>query len=86
MMIVECVKCGSSELIKQGDFIACVYCRTRFVPQHDNFPKSVAVIALQDDVEKLLSRCKTEPGSRRRLANLILDIDPTNSEALKYLG
>jgi hypothetical protein len=85
MIIVECVKCGSNDLLKDGDFVVCAYCRARFVPQNGDFPASGAVIALHDDVEKLLSRCKAEPASRRRLANLILDIDPTNSEALQYL-
>ena len=42
-------------------------------------------IAINDDVQRLLDKCKREPKNAKRYANLVLDIDPTNREALKYL-
>lgn len=42
-------------------------------------------IALDDDVQRLLKKCKTDPRNARKYANLILDIDPDNEEAYKYL-
>ena len=42
-------------------------------------------IALDDDVERLLKKCRTDPKNARRYANLILDIDPDNAEVYKYL-
>ena len=43
-----------------------------------------STIALDDDVKRLLEKCKTDPKNARRYANLILDIDPDNEEALNY--
>ena len=40
---------------------------------------------LDDDVAKLLRKCRENPARARKYANLILDIDPDNPEALKYL-
>ena len=42
-------------------------------------------IALDDDVARLLEKCRTDPRNARKYANLVLDIDPHNREALKYL-
>lgn len=42
-------------------------------------------IGLDDDISRLLMKCKREPRNARRYANLILDIDPDNQEARKYL-
>jgi DNA-directed RNA polymerase subunit RPC12/RpoP len=42
-------------------------------------------IALDNDVTRLLEKCRTEPWNARKYANLVLDIDPHNREALKYL-
>lgn len=48
-------------------------------------PKTETVIALEDDIQRLLEKCKQEPWKARRYANLILDIDPGNKEAIQYL-
>jgi len=42
-------------------------------------------VSLDSDVERLLLKCHEDPRRAARYANLILDIDPTNEEALKYL-
>lgn len=42
-------------------------------------------IALDDDVVRLLAKCEAEPARARKYANLVLDIDPSNTQALKEL-
>ena len=42
-------------------------------------------ITLDNDVERLLKKCRSEPQNAKKYANLVLDIDPTNREALNYL-
>ncbi len=42
-------------------------------------------IALDDDVQMLLIKCHNDPTQANKYANLILDIDPNNKEAIKYL-
>ena len=42
-------------------------------------------ISLDSDIERLLKKCKEDPKNARKYANLILDIDPDNTEAYKYL-
>jgi len=44
-----------------------------------------STIAINDDISMLLSKCRDDPDNARRYASLILDIDPGNSEALRYL-
>ena len=43
------------------------------------------IVSLEDDVQQLLQKCKMNPANARRYANLILEIDPNNKEAMKYL-
>ncbi len=42
-------------------------------------------IAPDDDVARLLAKCEAEPARARKYANLVLDIDPDNAQALRYL-
>jgi len=51
----------------------------------DDYPPKVAVIDVQSDIKALLKKCIEDPANRRRYTSLILDIDPSNSEVLKYL-
>ena len=46
---------------------------------------SQSTISLGDDVKRVLEKCKSDPRRAKKYANLVLDIDPTNQEALKYL-
>lgn len=85
MKLIECQQCGSSELQEVNGVLVCEYCRSQFVPQTDDLPPVESSIELDSDVAALLKKCEVDPGNRRRYASLILDIDPTNSEALKYL-
>lgn len=85
MKLVECTRCGSKELFVEGGYVVCAYCQSRFSPQAGDLPSRETVIGLDSDIQVLLQKCKDDPANRRRYASLILDIDPTNSEAGKYL-
>lgn len=80
-----CPNCASHEYKEEGKFIKCAYCETRFKKeQKDSFSQGVA-IDLTDDVSRLLQLCKKDPSNRRRYVNLILEMDPYNKMARKYI-
>jgi hypothetical protein len=85
MKLVECSKCGSNELFEESGFVVCAYCRLKFVPSSGDLPNSGAAISVFDDIQELLGKCRSDPANKRRYANLILDLDPTNSEAAQFL-
>jgi len=92
-----CERCGANDLKYEGDYMVCIYCGSRFLPAANetaphktrvsSFGGSSAVsnIAISDDVAQLLNKCKTDRKNAKKYANLILDLDPDNEEALKYL-
>ena len=82
MKLIECSRCGSKELFEDNNVIVCAYCRSRFKPEAN---KGATVIDVQSDVQLLLRKCIDDPANRIRYANLILDIDPSNKEVLRYL-
>lgn len=85
MKLVACVRCGSKELFEESGYIVCAYCQSRFAPQVDDLAAKETVINFHSDIQRLLQKCRDDPVNRRRYANLILDIDPANQEAKKYL-
>ena len=85
MRPIECSKCGSKEMYEEIDYVICAYCRVKFIPSPGDLPRSSTVISVSDDIQQLLAKCRNDPDNRRRFANLILDLDPSNSEALRYL-
>lgn len=84
MEIRSCKRCGSTEFMQKGNGYVCLYCRSAY---HENAGSKSgdSVIAISHDVENLLEKCRTNPSKASKYANLVLDIDPGNSEALKYL-
>jgi len=40
-------------------------------------------ISLESDIERLLQKCRTDPKNKRKYINLILDIDPDNTDIYK---
>lgn len=81
----ECKKCGSSEFYDKEGFRICSYCDAKYTIKRSEVARKSSRVSVNDDVERLLQRIKEEPSNAKRLANLILDIDPHNKEARKYL-
>jgi len=72
-------------LFEEHGFVVCAYCQSRFAPEADDKPQKQTVIGVQSDIDALLQKCSNDPANRRRYASLILDIDPTNAQALQML-
>lgn len=77
---VQCKQCGTNVLREERNYYICEYCGTKFLkkPEREG-------ISLGSDIERLLQKCKTNPNNAKKYANLILDIDQDNKEALKYI-
>jgi len=86
MKIVECAACGSKELVEDSGVVVCVYCQTKYLPERDDAPTRATVITVGSDIDALLQKCRDDPANIRQYVSLILDIDPTNVEAQKYLN
>jgi DNA-directed RNA polymerase subunit RPC12/RpoP len=82
---VVCEKCGANDLYEENGYRICRYCRSKFLLTSNDFSIKGSNITLTDDVIMLLQKCKADPRNARKYANLVLDIDPDNAEALKYL-
>ncbi len=77
MKRVECERCGASEFIEKDGFQVCRYCKTKYrLPKEDKRTH----LSIENDVSRLLSLCKTDPRNKSKYINLILDIDPTNTD------
>ncbi len=85
MKVQKCTNCGSGELLEEGGYWLCAYCGSKFAIEAADVPQKGMGVSLNEDINILLNKCRTDPRNARKLANLILDIDPTNQEALKYL-
>ena len=100
MEALICKNCGANALVRKNSYMVCPYCDSRFAITHEERRSGLfggshhavlshsgvdSAIALDDDVARLLEKCKADPKNARKYANLILDIDPDNEEALKYL-
>lgn len=100
MEALICKNCGANALVRKNEYMVCPYCDSRFaitrekrrsglfdgshhaVLSHSGVDSS---ISLDDDVARLLEKCKSDPRKARKYANLILDIDPDNEDAWIYL-
>lgn len=100
MEALVCKRCGANDLIQKNGYVICSYCNTRYVITKEDRQSWFggnehlsalsrggveSTIALEDDVARLLKKCESNPAKARKYANLILDIDPDNEEALKFL-
>ena len=99
MEALICKNCGANALTRKADYLVCPYCDSRFAITNEDRHKGLfggshaslsqagvnSSIALDDDVAKLLKKCKADPKNAKKYANLVLDIDPDNMEAYKYL-
>lgn len=82
-----CDRCGSSEFSWNGAVRICAYCRTPYTSRKAaNGTGAIdSEIGIVDDIGRLLAKCRADPCNAKRYANLILDLDPSNIEALAYL-
>ena len=94
MIDFTCKKCGNPKLEKKNGMYYCPFCGSIFLPDiHEQKAMQMGSkaancstsIDLRGDIDILLEKCKTEPENARKYANRILDIDPTNIEAIIYL-
>lgn len=85
MKAIRCEHCGGDLIIEKDGYRICGYCKSKFVIPKEERKAPNAVIDLNDDVARLLEKCKKEPFRAKRYAALILEIDPTNTEAQKIM-
>lgn len=98
MKTLQCPNCGSDDLKSVDNYFVCRYCGSRILPSEEeqkilfknngSSTEHSAVnsgIGLENDIAGLLKKCEADPGHAKQYANLILDMDPCNEEALKYL-
>ncbi|MDO4498825.1 MAG: TFIIB-type zinc finger domain-containing protein [Coriobacteriaceae bacterium] len=81
MESIVCSNCMSNEFDEENGKLICKYCGTAY----KTIQKNISSIGIASDVEVLLEKCRKNPAGAKRFANLILDIDPLNSEARKFL-
>ena len=80
-----CNRCGANDWSNSNGYRKCNYCGTQFQLTAEDITNKESNISVNSDVEMLLNKCKTDPRNAKKYANLILDIDPSNLDALKYL-
>lgn len=81
----KCKNCGASDFqYIEGKYI-CNYCGSVYQSQAADTTNTDTTISLGDDVQSLLNKMRDDPANARLYANLILDIDPTNTDIQKYL-
>ena len=100
MEALVCKNCGANALTRRNNYMFCPYCDSRFAITREERGSGLfggshhitlshsdvnSSIALNDDIARLLKKCETDPRNARKYANLVLDIDPDNEDALKYL-
>ena len=87
MAKIVCDSCGANAFIEKNGVLICTYCgaRKRVFLENQISGLKQTEINMDADIKRLLTMCKTDCKNARRYANLILDIDPNNTEAKKYL-
>lgn len=84
MKLITCERCGGNEFDYVGKTaIAATVGQNMLLRKMTK--QASTHIALDDDVARLLAKCEAEPARARKYANLVLDIDPSNTQALKEL-
>ncbi|SEA49798.1 hypothetical protein SAMN05216349_11464 [Oribacterium sp. KHPX15] len=96
---IICSCCGSTQFTFKNGYRICNYCETRYSISSDEQRNEIKAslennlknkelssgINIKNDVERLLNMCEKDKTHASKYANLILDIDPSNQEALKYI-
>ncbi len=92
---IVCDKCGSSELTEKNGYLVCDYCGSKFILtkeetkiskcQSSSKGNKNTEININEDIKRLIRKCEYDKPNAKRYAKLILDIDPDNAEARKYI-
>lgn len=82
---IVCEKCGSNNWAEIPGFRKCKFCGTIYQLTAEDQAAKESNIDIRSDVRELLKKCETDPMNAKKYANLVLDIDPTNGDAMKYL-
>ena len=85
MKKLSCSNCGSGRLTEKNGYMVCEYCNSTFVMESSDVPRKSMGMSLDSDINMLLKKCRSDPRNARKYANLILDIDPGNTEVFRYL-
>lgn len=85
MRILKCANCNANELIEKDGYFICAYCGSKFAIEASDRPQNAMGVSISEDIKRLLAKCRTDRKNARKYANLILDIDPNNKDALQYL-
>lgn len=85
MRQVICPNCGADEFVEKENYRICAYCESKYIIEKEDLSPPNTQISINEDIQELLRKCKTEPYKAKHYANLILDLDPFNIDATKYL-
>lgn len=80
-----CSSCGANDLYEKDGYYICRYCNTKHRITRDDLAPKSSSISLNEDVARLLQKCKDDPTNAERYARLILEMDANNAEAKEYL-
>lgn len=84
MKLTLCSQCGANSFEKRNGYRICLYCGAKYQISREDTIHRESSIEITNDISSLLKKCKTDPQNARRYVNLILDIDPDNTEVAKY--
>jgi hypothetical protein len=80
-----CERCGGNEFVDRDGYRICQYCNTKYLVTAEDVIQKGSSIALDNDIKMLLQKCQDDPANAHKYASLVLDIDPGNVDAVKYL-
>ena len=85
MKMEICERCGGGEFTQRDGYRICQYCKTKYLTMPEDVLRKATSIVLQDDITMLLQKCQDDPVNANRYASLVLDMDPGNVIAVKYI-
>lgn len=85
MKAFTCEACGSNDFYEENGYRICNHCGTKHIITVEDQRIIQSTIDLQDDVSRLLEKCKTDPERAKKYAQRILEIDSNNIEARQIL-
>lgn len=75
-----CKNCGSTEYKTEEGFDICLFCGSKYKKEITE-----SSISLNNDVKRLLEKINKDPINKEKYIDLILEIDPSNREYIKYM-